>query len=119
MNIESNVVRVVAFILISCCPADNFHQLLPVAAASLILQDLLSDWDSFVHTLSGLSDQATSLFSTQAQKFTATAAQAHSAMTAIQDSLELAKQMQLKYVEQSLLMDASTAELWSCNCTYH
>jgi hypothetical protein len=78
-------------------------------------QGLLSDWQSLSQQVSSLSDQAARRFDEQQQATQNMAALLASTMATIADATTLAKRLQEKYVQQTLLQTGGDDTAWSCD----
>jgi hypothetical protein len=80
----------------------------------------VSKFDEVVTALGTLADQAVARFATQQAAATALAGAMRDSVTAMREAAVLAQQLQAKYVEQTVMLDAATGSLiedWSCNRT--
>jgi hypothetical protein len=84
----------------------------------IVLQGLLADWQYLSQQVSSLSDQAAQRFDDQLQATQNMAALLASTMATIAGATTLAKRLQEKYVQQTLLMQAGGDNaVWVCNRT--
>lgn len=85
-----------------------------------LLQALVEKFDDMVTALSTLANQAAAKFDQQKIAAQSLSAAMRDSITAMQDAAALAQQLQSKYVQQSLLLDAATGSLvedWNCSRT--
>jgi hypothetical protein len=81
------------------------------------LQDLVSQFAGMVAALSSSADKAAAKFGEQQAAAESASAAMKDALTSMRNAAAMAEQLQSKYVEQTLMMDAATGsfiEDWNC-----
>lgn len=80
-------------------------------------QDLVSQFAGMVAALSSSADKAATKFDEQRAAAKSVSAAMKDALTSMRNAAALAEQLQSKYVEQTLMMDAATGSIiedWNC-----
>lgn len=84
------------------------------------LQDLISKFDAMVASIGALSDTAATRFDQQKAAAASLSAAMTDTITSMKEAAALAQQLQAKYVEQTLMLDAATGSIiedWNCSRT--
>jgi hypothetical protein len=81
------------------------------------MQSLVSQFDDMIAALSSSADAAATRFDVQQAAAASLSTAMRDSVTSMRDAAALAQQLQAKYVEQTLMLDAATGgifEDWSC-----
>jgi hypothetical protein len=86
----------------------------------LLLQSLVSQFNDMVTALSTSADAAAARFDVQQAAAVSMSVAMRDSITSMREAAVLAEQLQAKYVEQTIMLDAATGsfiEDWNCSRT--